>query len=76
MQIGFQQSCSDSLTAIESSRLKRISLHSDHDRRFDLRKIVPAILEVNSTVSESGSRVSILRRGWSKRLLRWSAMSW
>jgi len=42
------------MTAIESSRLKRISLHSDHDRRFDLRKIVPAILEVNSTVSESG----------------------
>ncbi len=42
------------MTAIESSRLKRISLHRDHDHQFDLRKIVHAILEVGSIVSKSG----------------------
>jgi hypothetical protein len=42
------------MTAIESSRLKRISLHGDHDHQFDLRKIVPATLEVDSVVSASG----------------------
>ncbi len=42
------------MTAIESSRLKRISLHKDHHHQFDLRKIVHAILEVDSIVSKSG----------------------
>ena len=42
------------MTSLESSRLKRISLHRDHDHQFDLRKIVHAILEVDSIVSKSG----------------------
>jgi hypothetical protein len=29
-------------------------MHRDHDHQFDLRKIVPAILELNPIVSESG----------------------
>src|SRR5437667_12150789 len=33
------------MTAIESSRLKRINLHKYHDNQFNLRKIVDAILE-------------------------------
>src|SRR5256885_3955527 len=42
------------MTSTESFRLKRTSLHRDHDHLFDLRKIVPAILEVNPIVSASG----------------------
>src|SRR5437773_841399 len=42
------------MTSMESSRLRRISLHRNHDHQFDLREIVPAILEVDSTVSASG----------------------
>jgi hypothetical protein len=42
------------ITSIESSRLRRISLHRDHDHLFDLRKIVHATLEVDPIVSESG----------------------
>ena len=42
------------ITSIDSSRLRRISMHRDHDHQFDLRKMVPAILKLNPIVSESG----------------------